>query len=186
MGGMTWVADMGGTTVTLRPARRPLVRARAPTRQLAAGALMARRRASYNPEGETLEAGMALPQGRTPQSDSDRPAGAPGPEPDWRARYEIENPDKVEELLAEHPEVGSILEQAPREIGLAFDEEPRLVFRLEIDPEDEPATGYLVVDIMTQRDADDAFSRLNLFDERWWLNVIPRVGADLVFYPRFA
>jgi hypothetical protein len=131
---------------------------------------------------------MALPRRRSPQPDRDRQAGAPGPPPDWRALYEIENPDEVDAYVAEHPVVVSILAHAPSEVAAAFEEEPRLVLRHEIDPDDEPASEYLVVDIVTMRDVDDAHDRLNRFDDGWWLDAMPRAaraGATIVFYPRF-
>lgn len=128
---------------------------------------------------------MALPRRRTPGRDEDRQAGAPGADVDWHALYEIENPAEVDAYVAEHPVVVSILTEAPSEIASAFDEEARLVLRHEVDPEDEPASDYLVVDIMSRRDADDAYDRLGRFDANWWFDdALPRAaraGATVVF-----
>ena len=132
---------------------------------------------------------MALPRRRTPPDDQDRPASASGPEPDWHALYEIENPADVDAYVAEHPVVASILAAAPAEVATAFEERPRLVLRHEIDPDDDPASDYLAIDIMTTRDADDAHDRLNRFDARWWIDdALPRAaraGATVVFDLRF-
>lgn len=131
---------------------------------------------------------MALPRRRSSRPDRDRQANAPGPEPDWHALYEIENPAEVDAYVAEHPVVVSILADAPSEILAAFEEELHLVLRHEIDPDDEPATDYLVVDIMTARDVADVDDRINRFDEGWWLDAMPRAaraGATVVFLPRF-
>ncbi len=128
---------------------------------------------------------MALPRRRTPGRDEDWQAGAPGAESDWHALYEIENPAEVDAYVARHPVVVSILTEAPPEIAAAFDEEARLVLRQEIDPEDEPASDYLAIDIMTMRDADDAYDRLGRFDANWWIDdALPRAaraGATVVF-----
>ena len=133
---------------------------------------------------------MALPRRRTPKQDEARQAGAPGAEADWHALYEIENPAEVDAYVAAHPVVASILSEAPSHVAAAFDEAPRLVLRHEIDPDDEPASDYLVVDIMTMRDAAEAHDRLNRFDDEWWVDeALPRVaraGATVVFYPRFS
>lgn len=120
---------------------------------------------------------MALPQRRTAQ-----------PDQDWRRHYEIENPDEVEAYVAEHPITASVLAQAPDQIAAAFDETPRLILTCESEPEDEPDSPYLTVDIMTKRDADDAFDRLEQFDASWWLDVIQHVARSntvIVFHPRF-
>jgi hypothetical protein len=132
---------------------------------------------------------MALPKRRAPQSDDFPQAGQSPTEADWHALYEIENPAEVDIYVAEHPPVATILAEAPAEIAGAFDEEPHLLLRHEIDPEDQPATAYLVVDIVTKRDAHDAHERLTRFDDRWWIDALPQVaraGAVVVFYPRFA
>lgn len=139
---------------------------------------------------------MALPQRHTSSTQQD-----------WRALYRIENPADVDAYVAKYPIVASILTEAPARIAATFEEHPRLVLSCEFDPEgfspiedatdaengphsgeDEAIGDYLVVDIMTKRDADDAFARLNRFDESWWLNVIQYVardGAAIVFNPRF-
>jgi hypothetical protein len=136
---------------------------------------------------------MALPQRRTPESDpgrppdSEHPATAPASASDWHALYEIENPADVDAYVAEHPTVASVLAEAPAEIAAAFEEDPRLILRYALDPEDEPATDYLVVDVMTMRDSADAHDRLNRFDEDWWLDAslpVARAGAVVVIYPR--
>jgi hypothetical protein len=121
---------------------------------------------------------MALPRRRDPQADQD-----------WRSHYIIENPADVEAYVAEYPIVASVLTEAPAKIAATFEETPRLILRYEIDPDDEPASDYLAVDIMTGRDADDAHERLNRFDGEWWLDVIQhvaRAGAVVVFQPHFA
>jgi hypothetical protein len=131
---------------------------------------------------------MALPRRRTPRRDSDSQSGASGAAPDWRARYQIENPMEVDAYVAEHPVVVSILSEAPSEIAAAFEEEPRLVLQREVDSEDEPASDYLAIDIMTMRDVDDAYERLHRFDDRWWIDdALPRAaraGAAVVFMLR--
>lgn len=131
---------------------------------------------------------MALPKRRSPRHDQDRQASATGAEADWRARYEIENPAEVNAYVAEHPVVASILAAAPAEVAAAFEEKPRLVLRHEIDPDDEPASDYLSVDIVTMWDADDASVRLSRFDARWIDNALPRAaraGATVVFILHF-
>jgi hypothetical protein len=119
---------------------------------------------------------MALPRPQDPHSKQD-----------WRTHYQIENPDEVEAYVTGYPITASVLAEAPDQIVAAFEENPRLVLSLEVDP-DEPDSPYLTVDIMTKRDVDDAFDRLQRFDESWWLDAIQHVAradAVIVFYPRF-
>lgn len=131
---------------------------------------------------------MALPKRHTPRPDSDQRAGQTGPASDWHALYEIENPAEVDAYVAEHPVVASILSEAPSEIAAAYEEEPRLVLRHEVDPDDEPASDFLAIDIVTMRDSDDAFDRLHRFDDSWWIDdALPRAaraGATVVFMLR--
>jgi hypothetical protein len=131
---------------------------------------------------------MALPKRRTSRPAPDQRAGQTGPAPDWHARYEIENPAEVDAYVAAHPVVASILSEAPSEIAAAFEEVPRLVLQHEFDPDDEPASDFLAVDIMTMRDIDDAYDRLQRFDDGWWIDdALPRAaraGATVVFVPR--
>ena len=131
---------------------------------------------------------MALPRRRTPERDEDRPAGAPGAESsDWHALYEIENPAEVDAYVAEHPIVATVLAEAPDHIAASFEEKLRLILSSEVDP-DEPDYPYLTVDIMTKRDADEAYDRLERFDQSWWLDAsmhVARADAVIVFYPRF-
>ena len=133
---------------------------------------------------------MALPGRRTPGHDEERQAGASGAESDWHAFYEIENPTEVDAYVAEHPIVAAILSEAPSHVAAAFGEASSLVLRHEIDPDDKPASDYLIVDIMTTSDADDAHERLTRFDDAWWIDdALPRVaraGATIVFYSRLS
>jgi hypothetical protein len=128
---------------------------------------------------------MALPRRRTPEHDDDPQAGTPATDSDWHALYEIENPAEVDAYVAAHPVVDSILSEAPSKIAAAFNEAPRLSLRYEVDPEDEPASDYLAVDIMSMHDADDAYERLGRFDAAWWIDDgLPRAaraGATVVF-----
>ncbi|MFN8635309.1 MAG: hypothetical protein U0893_15795 [Chloroflexota bacterium] len=132
---------------------------------------------------------MALPNRRTHQRD-DRPrSGTAATEPDWRTLYEIENPADVDAYVALHPVVVSILTEGPQAVFDAFDEKLSLRLRLEYDREDEPASEYLTVDFVTQRDANDAEMRLDRFDEDWWIDAMSRAAradATIVFLPRFA
>ena len=117
---------------------------------------------------------MAVPRHRV---DGER--AAQEPTAGWQSLYEIEDQGAVEAFVARHPKLEAILARAPSEIAARFDDESRPVLRVEADPEDEPASEYLVISILTRRDHDDAQARLARFDEEWWIDdALPVVGAD--------
>jgi hypothetical protein len=131
---------------------------------------------------------VALSKRRPSQPEPDRQPDNAGAAPDWRARYEIPNPAEVDAYVAQHPVVAGILSEAPTELVAAFEEDVRLVLQYELDHDDEPASDYLAVDIMTMRDTNDAYDRLQHFDARWWIDdALPRAaraGATVVFMLR--
>ena len=108
---------------------------------------------------------MAVPR---QQTDGER--AAPEPAADWRLLYEIEDIEAVEAFVARHLGLGALLGRVPSEIASRFDDESRPALRVEADPEDEPATEYLVISIPTDRDWEDARDRLRRFDDEWWLD----------------
>jgi hypothetical protein len=123
---------------------------------------------------------MAISKGR----DRHKQGEPSGGDIDWRGRYEIENPAEVDAYVDRFPSLIPILAQAPRQIATAFREDVGLILRTEVDPEEEPSSPYLVVDILLHQEADDALARLYDFEDRWWLDAMPRDGATIVFMPR--
>jgi hypothetical protein len=127
-----------------------------------------------------MGAAMALPKHR-----ADHSRGEPlGGDIDWRTRYDIENLTDVDAYVDRFPSLAPILAQAPRQIATAFGEDIRLILRSEVDPEDETAIPYLVVDILMRQDVEDVLARLYRFEDIWWLDAMPRDGATIVFMPR--
>jgi hypothetical protein len=108
---------------------------------------------------------MALPRRHTPPPDPDQRAGQAGAVPDWRARYEIENPAEVDAYVAEHPAVVSVLERASTEITARFGPGTTLTLERVVDLDDEPASDFLALDIRTPLDDDEAYARRTRLDE---------------------
>src|SRR4051794_34296359 len=107
---------------------------------------------------------MALPRRRSPSSDQDEQASISGAHPDWHALYEIENPADVDAYVRSHPGIVSVLERASVEITSRFGADTTLVLELVVDPDDEPASEFLTVDIQTNLDDDEAYARRHRMD----------------------
>jgi hypothetical protein len=122
----------------------------------------------YNPGGEGSEAIMALPQRRTAQ-----------PDQDWRAQYEIENPDEVEAYVAELPSVTAILAEAPNEIQAVFGNQSPPRLRLTWDPEDGDC--WLFVRIPVEDEGPAALPLIEALEQRWWLDRMTATDATLGF-----
>ena len=122
---------------------------------------------------------MALPRRRTPKHDPDRPAGAPEPDGDWRARYEIENPADVDAYVAEHPTVVTILDEAPDQIHAVFDTKAPPRLSVEWDPEEGDC--WLFVGIPSDDIGPSALPLIDAFDTQWWLDRMPATDATVVF-----
>ena len=115
---------------------------------------------------------VALPRRLSSQPDRDRQAGAPGPAPDWHALYEIENPAEVDAYVAEHPGIASMLERASTEITARFGANTTLLLEHVVDPDDDPPSEFLALDIRTSLGDEEAYERRNRLDEEWWFDAI--------------
>lgn len=122
---------------------------------------------------------MALPRRRAGQGDEGPAPGASPPEADWRAHYEIENPDAVEAYVARHPTVQPVLGEAAHQIHAVFgnDAPPRL--RLTWDPEDGDC--WLFVGIPSEDVGPAILPLIEALDKRWWLDRMTTTDAVLTF-----
>jgi hypothetical protein len=100
---------------------------------------------------------MALPQRREAR-----------PDRDWRAHYEIENPDEVEAYVAEHPSVTAILAEAPNEIRLVFGPAVDLRLRFERDPGN--GDSWLFIGVPWADVGPSVLPLIDKLDEIWSLN----------------
>jgi hypothetical protein len=134
---------------------------------------------AYNPEGTRVEATVAAPRRHTPQPDRDQPAGAPDPEPEGHALYEIENPAEVDAYIVEHPTVEAILAEAPGEIRAVFGTDARPRLHLTCDPEEGDC--WLSVRIPSADIGPSVLPLIDALDERWWLDRMPATDATVIF-----
>jgi hypothetical protein len=122
---------------------------------------------------------MALPRRRTPGRDEERPAGAPGAEPDWRALYEIDNPAEVDAYVAEHPTLVPILGEAPDQIHAVFGTAGPPKLSVEWDPEEGDC--WLFVGIPSDDVGPSVLPLIYAFEELWWLDRMPATDAVVAF-----
>jgi hypothetical protein len=122
---------------------------------------------------------MALPKRRTPRPSLDQRAGQTGPAPEWRARYEIENPAEVDAYVAEHPSVIDILDDAPDHIRAVF--ETKAPPRLSVEWDPEEGDCWLFVGIPSEDIGPSALPLIDAFDEQWWLGRMTTTDATVVF-----
>ena len=111
---------------------------------------------------------MALPQPRSPQT-----------QPDWRARYRIENPADVEAYVAEHPSAVPILDEAPDQIRAVFHNELPPSLQVEWSPEN--GDSWLFVGIPSVDVGPSVLPLVDAFEERWWLDRMRETDATVVF-----
>jgi hypothetical protein len=86
----------------------------------------------------------------------------------------------VEAYLREHPDVIPTLEEASRWISHYFGMKSTLILDVLTDPE-EPASKSLFALIRTSLDPDEALSRLDKFNNRWWRGASADLDADIHF-----
>lgn len=95
------------------------------------------------------------------------------------------NPEPVERFLAEHPGVTQVLLEAKKPLRDAFGKGVQVSVTVTSNP--EVAEGeFLVSRIQTSLSARQARSRLDRFDETWWLDNAPRAEGQLIFTIAFA
>jgi len=111
---------------------------------------------------------MALPRRRNSQVGKD-----------WRAHYTIENPADVEAFIRRHPTVIPVLKQATDEITARFGQDVELILGHIVDPDDEPASDFLALDIRARLDDDEAYARRCRLDDEWWFDAIRDVAGLL-------
>lgn len=98
-------------------------------------------------------------------------------------KYLFSNPIEVIEYLSEKNYLISWLLQAHQKIRKIFPNE-QLVLRVAFDPE---IVGWkrLLIAIQTNIDADEAFERIKILDNDWWLEAAYEIGNDLDIHIEF-
>lgn len=91
--------------------------------------------------------------------------------------YTYSNKPDIVHYLDENSNLEYLLLEAHDKIKEVFPEE-RLSLRVASDPE---IVGWrrLVIDIHTKLDADEAFDKLNILDNDWWLDTVATISNDL-------
>jgi len=95
------------------------------------------------------------------------------------------NPEPVKRFLAEHPGVTQVLLEAKKPLQDAFGKDIQVAVAVTSNPE-IAAGEFLLSSIQTSLSARQAHTRLDKFDETWWLDNAPRVQGQLIFTVAFA
>ena len=93
--------------------------------------------------------------------------------------YHIQEPEKVQNFLEENKFLVPLLLTAYTHIQEHF---PGSAVRLKMDEEDQ---SQLIASIITNRSPDDAFQRLEQFDEQWWLDALDKAEMKLTISVEF-
>src|SRR6478735_7205711 len=101
---------------------------------------------------------MALPRRRTPRAHPVEPVGMSDAGPDWHDLFQIQNPAEVDRFVADHPNVLPVLRRASVEITDRFGPDVVLLLEHTVDPEDEPPSEILELDIRSDLDHDEAYA----------------------------
>ncbi|RUT08909.1 hypothetical protein DSM106972_009620 [Dulcicalothrix desertica PCC 7102] len=91
--------------------------------------------------------------------------------------YSFSNEADIVHYLDENSNLEYLLIEAHDKIKQVFPEE-RLSLRVAFDPE---IVGWrkLVIDIHTKLDADEAFNKIKILDNNWWLDIVSTKANDL-------
>jgi hypothetical protein len=102
--------------------------------------------------------------------------------PPSRARidpaYDIQD-DRVLDIVAEHPEVATLLDEIATRTPEYFPEASGLVIRSQTDPEDGSLSWY--VEILTPATVDQLVDQLHRFDHEWWLAAGAKIEPEIIF-----
>lgn len=92
--------------------------------------------------------------------------------------YELRTAEAVCEYLRDSPDLVSVLEELPGQTRSRFGSETRLA--LEVCPDyegDEPPLLY--AHVVTMLSAEDAWDRLLLLEQEWWLDATESMSVNL-------
>lgn len=87
--------------------------------------------------------------------------------------YVIPKPSQVLEFLSDEPSLWPLVTEARSKIREHFPD-AQLILEVKADREDH--TEQLVIFIQTDLPAEEAFYRLDLLDDAWWLDASPIAG----------
>ncbi|MBX3085122.1 MAG: hypothetical protein KF716_26045 [Anaerolineae bacterium] len=97
-----------------------------------------------------------------------------------QAKYDIKNPDEVEQWLHDYPAISALLDEAYNVIHQIFGEVKRLEVSVRHDPELKEFDAVWC-DIYTDLPADEALERMSQFDRSWYMKVFRRADGKLNF-----
>lgn len=97
------------------------------------------------------------------------------------ARYTFRDPDEVRSYLRIYPHLVQVLVEATEVIPRYFGEDAPLALEVFSDPEGTPEDKDLFAYIGVPIDRNDAFDRLDRFDDEWWFERSPNSPGVLVF-----
>jgi hypothetical protein len=120
---------------------------------------------------------MAPPRRRRLDGKQVRSAGAPRGEPDWRASYELVDPDEVEKYVRRHPFLVPLLIEAPDRITDLFGPHSGLVLEAPVFSDD--GTQHLYLTVRTSNGVDVARTRRERLEEGWWLDAMRQARARM-------
>ena len=98
---------------------------------------------------------------------------------DLTAIYEIPDPDKVEQFIAQNPDLNSILEDAPIYIDKIFGEDNNKVLEIHSDPEAEWDELFLIIQT-PYSPQENIILEKKLFDS-WFVNISRQVKNKFNF-----
>lgn len=95
--------------------------------------------------------------------------------PDLGDLYDLVG-DEVSAFMREHPILHDLAFEAHTEIRSLFGTEPLLLLKVLDDPDDENEPRQLALVIETSASRSSARTLLRQFDERWWIEAMPKAG----------
>ena len=92
--------------------------------------------------------------------------------------YEIRNPSEVAKFLRENLFLFDLLKEIPQRLKKFFGENAELAVELFSEPE-MPSSKEIFVLVITNDEAEKARSKMDKFDEKWWLENLGKANCKL-------
>ena len=92
--------------------------------------------------------------------------------------YDVRNPQEVGKFLRDNLFLFDLLKMIPRQITKYFGKNAKLALELLSEP-DFPSSREIFVLILTEDAAENARSKMNKFDQKWWLENIDKANCKL-------
>ena len=92
--------------------------------------------------------------------------------------YEVRNPREVGKFLRDNLFLFDLLKLIPSQIAKYFGNNAKLALELLNEP-DSPSSREIFVLVLTEEAADKARSRMDKFDQKWWLENLDKANCKL-------